>query len=129
MGKGGPPERIAVGVALADVLVLTDDLNIPLGTVRIRRGGSSGGHKGLDSLIQAFGTPEFPRLRMGIGPQPPAVGARDFVLSEFDPLEWPVAEAMTDAAADAALCWAHEGLEAAMNRFNRSAENETAPEG
>jgi PTH1 family peptidyl-tRNA hydrolase len=127
MNLCGPPvacmQREA-GVELQDILILVDDLDLPLGRIRLRPGGSSGGHNGLTSLIEALGTEEFPRLRMGIGPCPPDVGGRDFVLSPFGPDEWPVVETMTDEAADAALCWAKEGIEAAMTRFNRKERDE-----
>ncbi len=112
---------------LEDLLVLADDLNLDLGTIRLRRGGSSGGHKGLASLAEALGTESFPRLRMGIGPSPPGEDARDFVLSPFAPEEREAVENMTDEAAEAALCWAREGIGAAMNRFNRRAGSEGEP--
>ena len=114
-------------VELEDLLVLADDLNLDLGMIRLRRGGSSGGHKGLASLTEALGTESFPRLKMGIGPSSPGEDARDFVLSPFAPEEREAAEDMTDEAAEAALCWAREGIQAAMNRFNRKAGGEREP--
>jgi len=106
------------GAGLEDLLVLADDLNLDLGMIRLRRGGSSGGHKGLISLTEALGTESFPRLRMGIGPLLSGTGARDFVLSPFAPDEQEAVENMTEEAAEAALCWARQGIEVAMNRFN-----------
>jgi len=107
------------GVELQETLVLVDDLDLPLGRIRLRPGGSSGGHNGLTSLIEALGTEEFPRLRMGIGPCPPEMDGREFVLSPFAPDECPAVEAMIHEAVEAALCWAKESIEAAMTRFNR----------
>ncbi len=130
MNRSGPPVArllAEAGVALEDLLVLLDDLNLPLGTIRVRAGGSSGGHKGLASVIEALGTDEFPRLRMGVGPCPAEVDAIDFVLSPFEPGELAAAEEMSHQAAEAAWCWVREGLQAAMNRFNRRAQSEEQP--
>jgi PTH1 family peptidyl-tRNA hydrolase len=101
------------------LLVLVDDMALPLGSLRLRPSGSSGGHRGLESVIAALGSQQFPRLRMGIGAPPPGVAARSYVLSAFGPEERDAVEQMIDAAARAALCWAEQGLEAAMNRYNR----------
>ncbi len=123
MNRSGPPlERLCreEGVAAQDLLVLVDDLDLPLGRTRIRPGGSSGGHKGLESVARALGTQDYPRLRMGIGPRPPQVEAREFVLNPFSEDEWDEVERMAGRAARAALCWAREGIEAAMNRHNRA---------
>ena len=105
-------------VALQDVLVVLDDLNLPLGTLRMRAGGSAGGHRGLESVTLHLGTEQFPRLRLGIGPLPAAGPGRDFVLSPFGPEELPLVERLIEQAARAAECWVKEGLEAAMSRFN-----------
>ena len=127
MNRSGPPvadllER--TGAGLDRLLVLMDDLNLPLGRVRLRGSGSSGGHNGLQSVIEALDTEQFPRLRMGIGPCPPAVEGRDFVLSPFAEEEWEQVEAMFETAAEAALCWASHGLEVAMSRFNSREGNQ-----
>jgi PTH1 family peptidyl-tRNA hydrolase len=104
-------------------LVVCDDLDLPLGALRIRRGGRSGGHHGLDSIIEKVGA-KFCRLRLGIGrPQPPWP-SEAYVLQRFPLEETPAALDMVNRAAEAAVCWATEGIEAAMNRFNG-----TAPEG
>ncbi len=117
---GLPVSRICrkTGVGLDELLILVDDLSLPLGSVRLRPGGSSGGHKGLKSLVGALGTDRFPRLRMGIGPRPAGVEAREFVLSPFTRDEWDCVDEMACRAADAALCWVRDGIEKAMNRFN-----------
>ena len=129
MNRSGPPTARLMretGAALSDLLVLADDMNLPLGAVRVRPTGSSGGHNGLASLIEALGSDQFPRLRMGTGPRPTGMDARDFVLSSFDDAEWDAVEEMTDRAAEAVLCWMKDGIEEAMSRFNRGVEK---PEG
>lgn len=123
MNRSGPPiERLLrrEGVAVEDLLVLVDDMDLPLGRTRLRPGGSSGGHKGLASVARALGREDFPRLRMGVGPRPAGVEGRQFVLSPFGDDEWERAEQMAQRAARAALCWAREGIEAAMSRYNRA---------
>ena len=103
--------------ALDDLLVVTDDLNLELGTLRLRRGGSSGGHNGVQSIIDCVGAKDFARVRIGIGrgnrPDPVA-----HVLGRFTPDEEPVAETAIDKAAQAAVLWVKQGIEAAMNAFN-----------
>jgi PTH1 family peptidyl-tRNA hydrolase len=106
------------GVDLRDILVVLDDLNLPLGLLRMRAGGSAGGHRGVESVMLHLGTEEFPRLRLGIGPLPAEGPGRDFVLSPFEPEEVPLVERLIEQAARAAECWVKEGLEAAMCRYN-----------
>jgi PTH1 family peptidyl-tRNA hydrolase len=130
MNRSGPPVARLMretGAALEDLLVIVDDLNLPLGALRLRPGGSSGGHNGLASLAEALGSEQFARLRLGIGPRPGDVDARDFVLSPFEDAEWDAVDDMADRAASAALCWLRDGVEEAMNRFNRGAENNQGP--
>jgi len=121
MNRSGIAVRLLVDfwkVANTDLLVVMDDLALELGRIRLRSGGSDGGHNGLESVIAYLGSEAFPRLRVGIGPGPGADEQADFVLAPFTEAEQPViAEAITRAA-DAAECWTTEGLEAAMNRFN-----------
>lgn len=102
----------------SEVLVCYDDFALPLGRVRLRLKGSAGGHNGMQSIVDHLGTREVPRLRVGIGPLPPAVPSRDFVLSRFKPAERKQLEEALDVAADAALEAVERGVEAAMNRFN-----------
>ncbi|MBK6733068.1 MAG: aminoacyl-tRNA hydrolase [bacterium] len=103
-------------------LVICDDLALPLGAVRLRAGGSSGGQKGLASVIETLGHDDFPRLRLGIAPQgepvPPAQWP-DFVLTPFTDAEHEVAGPMVAWAADAVTCLVEEGVGAAASRFNR----------
>lgn len=116
------------GLALEDVLVICDDFALPLGWLRTRRQGSSGGHKGLQSVAGALGTEEFARLRLGIGSSAPGVAyGRDYVLAGFMPEELPEVEKMIAAAADAAVVWVEKGLEACMAKTNRR-EAEEPPE-
>ena len=132
MNLCGPPVAEfcrKVGVGLSDLLVVVDDLNLALGTLRLRPRGSSGGHNGLESLVAALGTDEFPRLRLGIGPVPEGVPWREFVLSEFRPEEREPAARMAALAARAVRCWADGGIEAAMNRFNAALEGPAGPAG
>ncbi|MFW6437682.1 MAG: aminoacyl-tRNA hydrolase, partial [Armatimonadota bacterium] len=102
----------------SDLLVIVDDLNLELGQLRLRRGGSAGGHNGLKSINEKLGTKEYPRLRIGIGGPPGGMDARDWVLSEFAPEE---REAVADAIKRACACIetaVTDGVEAAMNEFN-----------
>jgi PTH1 family peptidyl-tRNA hydrolase len=103
---------------LADLLVVGDDFNLPLGKLRFRSQGTSGGQRGLDDIIGRLGTAEFSRLRLGIGPVPDRWDAADFVLSRFDKAEMDTIDEAIAQAADGVECWAVEGIEAAMNRFN-----------
>ncbi|MBI4328935.1 MAG: aminoacyl-tRNA hydrolase [Chloroflexi bacterium] len=106
-------------IRLSDLLVVCDDLDLPLGKIRLRPGGSAGGHNGLRSIIAALDTPEFPRLRVGIG-RPEEAGEEpiEHVLGPFRPEELPVAGAAIERAAQAVLCFLEEGIDQAMNRFN-----------
>jgi peptidyl-tRNA hydrolase, PTH1 family len=101
-----------------DLLVLCDDLNLPVGKLRLRGQGSSGGQKGLEDIIQRLGTDQFSRLRIGIGTAPEGRDWADYVLSRFTPEEVPVIEQAVGLAAEAAAVWAREGIEFCMNRYN-----------
>jgi PTH1 family peptidyl-tRNA hydrolase len=101
-----------------DLLILCDDLNLPLAKLRFRTGGSSGGQKGLEDVIRRLGTEEFPRLRIGIGSPPDGWDWVDYVLSKFTVQETPEVEEAIRKAADAVALWAHEGVEACMSRYN-----------
>lgn len=100
----------------ADVLVVCDDMDLPLGRLRMRPGGSSGGQKGLKDIIAHLGTEEVPRLRVGIGRQ--GFDAVDHVLSEFSPGERETIDHAVIDAARACECWCVQGVQAAMNQFN-----------
>ncbi len=113
-------------VEAAELLVITDDVYLPLGTLRIRARGSSGGHLGLESIEVALGHGGFARLRIGVGAAENSAELREHVLEEFsDEEEERVEEAITTAA-EAADCWIREGIDPAMNRFNRRARKEVS---
>src|SRR5690606_4622683 len=100
---------------LEDLLVICDDLNLPLGKLRIRPQGSAGGQKGLADIIRMLGTEDFPRLRIGIGRPPEQWDSADYVLSKFTKEEQPEIELAIARAADAVELWAAEGIERSMN--------------
>lgn len=101
----------------ADLLVVCDDLSLPLGRIRLRPGGSDGGQKGLRDIAAQLGTQDFPRLRIGIGDRGP-IDAADFVLSRFKPAERPIIDEALITVTQAVAVWVAQGLPAAMNRFN-----------
>ena len=103
---------------LADLLVVCDDFNLPLGKLRFRGRGSAGGQKGLEDIIRRLGSDEFNRLRVGIGPVPDRWNAADFVLSRFGGEDRELVDDSIARAADGVECWITEGIEASMNRFN-----------
>lgn len=105
-------------VADADILVVCDDFQLPLGSVRIRGKGSGGGQNGLADVIQRLGSEGVPRLRVGIGPVPPGWKSADFVLGRFSKEEKTAVGAAVDRAANAVEDWVAVGIEAAMNRYN-----------
>lgn len=106
-------------LAPEDLLVVCDDFNLPFGTLRIRRSGGDGGHNGLNSIIASLGTEEFPRLRIGIGPVPEGVDPADFVLAEFRAGEREHLDGVMAAAGEAVQTLYRDGLERAMNIFNK----------
>lgn len=106
------------GATPADLVVLCDDMNLPLGSVRVRAAGSAGGHNGLKSLIAHLGTDAFPRVRVGVGGAPPGQWL-EYVLGEFTEEEWPVLLRAVGLAADAVESLLREGADVAASRFNR----------
>jgi peptidyl-tRNA hydrolase, PTH1 family len=104
-----------------EILVMLDDMALPLGRLRLRASGGSGGHNGLDSIIMQFGTEEIPRLRIGIGEAPHA-GSVDYVLSRFFEEEKPIVRSAIDRAVQAVKCAIDNGLVSAMNTFNKAEE-------
>jgi len=119
MNASGAPLRAALRHSAAgleeDLLVVADDIDLPLGRIRLRRSGSAGGHNGLRDIIAALGTNEFARLRVGIGRSGEAV---DHVLSTFRGAERELAAEVIATAADAVERWLGEGAEVAMNAYN-----------
>lgn len=112
-------------IPLEDLLVICDDLSLPLGRVRIRPGGGDGGQKGLRDIARVLGTDQFPRMRLGIGDRG-AIDAADFVLAKFRPSERPLLEDAMLTALQAVGVWVSRGLEATMNRFNGPSDPEQA---
>ena len=110
-------ERYRLGAE--DLLVVYDDLSLPIGALRLRGKGSAGGHNGVQSVIDALGSTEFPRLRVGVGNSFPPGRQVDFVLSPFDDDEREAADDAVAEAAQAALTFVRDGLTAAMNTHNR----------
>jgi len=100
------------------MLVICDDFNLPAGTIRLRPSGSAGGQNGLADILRRMGTTAVPRLRVGIGPVPPAWKPADFVLGRFSKPEREAFAPTLERAADAAEEWAAVGIQAAMNRYN-----------
>jgi PTH1 family peptidyl-tRNA hydrolase len=112
-------------VDTANLLVISDDVYLPVGLVRLRPRGSSGGHRGLDSIESVLSTRDFARLRIGVGAVEGAE-LKEHVLEEPESKEAEALEGAIRLAADAAECWAEEGILAAMNRFNRKTPKEVS---
>ena len=106
------------GVGPQEVLVVCDDFSIPLKTLRIRVRGSAGGHNGLNSILESLGTPEIPRLRVGIGPVFLEMDPADFVLKNFGKQEYSAVQQMIGVAAEAIRLAVKNSLEVAMNQYN-----------
>ena len=103
----------------AHVLVVSDDVDLPLGKLRIRTGGSAGGHNGLKSIIQHLGSDQFPRLKVGVGGKPhPDYDMADWVLGKLQGEDKKVMDQAVKRAADAVECLLRDGPQKAMNRFN-----------
>ena len=101
------------------VLVVSDDTALPVGKLRIRKGGSAGGHNGLKNIIQHLGTDQFPRVRVGVGEKPhPDYDMADWVLGKFQGEDKKAIDAAVKRAADAIECILSDGLDKGMNRFN-----------
>ncbi len=106
-------------IALDHVLVISDDVDLPLGKLRIRTVGSAGGHNGLKSIIQHLGTDQFPRLKIGVGGKPhPDYDMADWVLGKLQGEDKKVIDEAVKRAADAVECYLRDGPQKAMNRFN-----------
>ncbi len=122
MNLSGGPVRAALRQTGADpaedLLVVTDDVDLPLGRLRLRREGSAGGHNGLRDIIASLGSNEFNRLRVGIGRPGSSRVTVDHVLATFKPAERELATESIAVAADAVETWLRDGIETAMNEFN-----------
>lgn len=122
MNRSGYAARCLVerrGFEPSDVLVVFDEVNLPLGTLRMRTKGSPGGHRGMESILQSLNTDRVPRLRLGIGPEDGETrDLVEFVLEPFDASERTTVREMVERAADACDSWLAEGAEHTMSRFN-----------
>lgn len=106
------------GVDPAQVLVIYDDVDLPLGSLRLRPAGSAGGHRGMASVLQALKTDRVPRLRLGIGRPPEGVEVREFVLSPFQPGELDRVAQLVSRGVEAVELWCELGTERVMSRVN-----------
>jgi len=111
-------------IPLSNLLVIYDDLDLPLGKIRLRQSGGSGGHKGMNSIISALGSEEFPRIRVGIGrPQAEEQSMSEdaivnYVLSDFSRQEEAIIKPVIATVSEAIDCFLSQGIEAAMRKFN-----------
>ncbi len=112
----------------SDLIVIYDELDLPFGGIRVRVRGRSAGHNGVQSIINALGTEEFVRIRLGINPGHTITSGSEYVLSQFRKAQVPVVDEALDAAAEAVKVILTQGASVAMNRFNRKAETGEAAE-
>jgi PTH1 family peptidyl-tRNA hydrolase len=108
-------------LAPADMMVVLDEMALPCGKLRIRSGGSDGGHNGLKDIQRALGTNQYPRLRIGIDAPPSPMAGKDYVLGQFSQPQRRALQEVVDRATVAIACWVGSGIDAAMNRFNAEA--------
>jgi len=118
--SGGPVASLVrfFQIPLDHFLVVLDDLDLPLGMIRLRGSGGSAGHRGMQSIVSRLGSEEFPRLRLGIGRPPGRMDPADFVLKDFADSDSELLKMTLDRALDCVRCLLLEGLELAMTRFN-----------
>jgi peptidyl-tRNA hydrolase, PTH1 family len=121
--SGGPVSSLAryYKVAYENILICYDEVDLPLGTLRLRPGGGSAGHRGMSSVIEKLGNQEFPRMRIGINRPPGRMEAADYVLQDFSAYEKELLNITLESAVDAILLYVIDGLDAAMNKFNGAA--------
>jgi len=112
------------GLEIGDLLVVADDVYLPMGALRLRREGTSGGHRGLESIELALGSRDYSRLRIGVGAAERSEALGEHVLEEFEDEAETAVDEILELAADAVECWVREGAAAAMNRFNRRVPKE-----
>lgn len=107
-----------------ELMIVVDDVALPVGRIRLRKTGGAGGHNGLSDIERALGTTKYPRLRIGIDP-PGRVPQSDYVLGRFSEAQLSALEPALDRACDAVEMWVREGIDAAMNQFNAAEKEET----
>lgn len=121
MNRSGDPTQAAAAwfkVPPDRIVVCHDDLDLPVGGLRLKRGGGNAGHKGLRDIDRALGTPDYFRVRIGIGRPPGRMPARDFVLRRFPPAERETIDVVLEEASDAVVALVTDGLEATQNRYH-----------
>ncbi len=121
MNKSGPPVYAISNfykISLKDILVIHDDIDLSFGRIKIYQKGGSGGHKGMNSLIDTFGNDNIPRLRIGIGRSETGTSVSDYVLDEFDEKEKDELKLIIRTACDTAVTILYNGIAEAMNKFN-----------
>jgi len=121
MNLSGRSIRLAANfykLPLGELLVICDDFNLPVGKLRFRTRGSSGGQHGLQNTIEQLGSEEFCRLRIGVGPLPERCSAADFVLGKFTAAQRETVAEVVDRACKAIDCWCTDGIDQSMNNFN-----------
>ena len=106
----------------SDLVLLYDELDLPFGTLRVRPRGRAAGHNGVESVIAALGTQVITRIRMGVAPDYPVGDGAKYVLSQFKKAQYPIVDQVLDTATEAVKIILTEGVQAAMNRFNRKEE-------
>lgn len=106
-------------VTTDDIIVIYDDISLEPGMIRVRPKGSAGGHNGIKNIIALTGTQEFDRIRIGVGDKPEGTDLVDHVLGRFDPKDFEAVNKSVEAAADAAICILRDGMEKAMNLYNK----------
>jgi len=109
-----------------DLIVVYDELDLPFGTLKIRPRGGTAGHNGMESILGALGTDEFTRVRLGIAPDHPVRDGARYVLAQFKKSQYETVDQLLDTAADAVTTIVTDGAQAAMNRFNRKAQDADA---
>lgn len=130
-GKAVEPLVDKLGISLDNLLVIHDDLDLPVGSIRIRHGGGSAGHKGIDSINTELGSRDYIRIRAGIGRPLTSQDSTEtseedivsYVLSDFSPDEMPTVTWVISRVSETILCFLSEGLTVAMNRYNQRPDN------
>ncbi|MFP4472856.1 MAG: aminoacyl-tRNA hydrolase [Candidatus Omnitrophota bacterium] len=123
-GRAVKPFIMRHGLLPEDMLVVVDDYQLDFGRIRLRRKGSGGGHNGMDSVITALATEEFPRLRFGVGAPPGRQDAVDYVLGEFGPRQKAQLEECIGQAAECCLAWMTRDIEDVMSHYNKRKDHE-----
>lgn len=117
-GQSVQPAMAFYQLSPSDVMVIVDELALPCGKIRIRAGGSSGGHNGLKDVERALGTSDYPRLRVGIDPPPERVPGKDYVLGKFSEEQLKKIDPAIERATSALITWVDKGIQTVMNQFN-----------